>query len=391
MQYQTDLMTNSTQDMSQSYDYEIDCVKSYIKLNTSTRKRARIFYHADADGLMSAWLYSEILRHLGIERIISRAVWNHEFTFSFLEKIIVDKERDFSIFTDLPVVQELKVLRSLSSCIPCYIYDHHKPPNNLKLENNTFLYQNSLLFTRGRISWPASYFASLVHESLFGKTSHSILLATIGLIGDNSLERFEEVQEKAINLFPNFISGKNIWDSQAGKLCSSINIIFKANPRGLSNDLCELMPLSWEKPLNEIESFLSSQNTSELSELLEKEVYSWMSFLEEKSCRFPKDLPLVFLTNMKSFAVGIVASKAISDGLGKFIALGFNFGKLIQYEFRASTSARVSVLKLFKSLQKEYKPLSCGGHEYAGGMLIEAKDDEKVRSLITSHYMSLQK
>lgn len=384
-------MKNSLNNKPRSYDYDIDLAKLHISDIASTRKRAHIFYHADADGLMSAWLYSEILHHLGIERIISRPVWNHEFTFSFLENIIIDKERDFAIFTDLPVVQEQKVLRSFSSCIPCYIYDHHLPPNNLKLDYNTCFYQNSLIFTGDHVSWPASYFASLVHKAFFGRTSHAVLITTIGLIGDNSLQRFQEVQEKAIKLFPSLISGKNIWYSQAGKFCSSINVIFKANPRGLSNDLCELMPLSWENPLNDIESFLSSQNISELSKILEEEVDYWLDFIEEKACRIQKDLPLVFLTNMKTFAVGVVASKAISDGLGKFIALGFNFGKLIQYELRASSTARVSVLQLLNSLQKEYKPISCGGHEYAGGMLIEAKDDDRVRCLIASHYMSLQK
>ena len=356
----------------------------YIENLISQKQKAVIFYHSDTDGLMSSWLFCKILEELGVENIRSVPVWNHQFTFKFLDDFKVDSDREFIIFTDLPVLQEPGTLSRFSKNNPCYVYDHHRPPENSKYDITGVLYHNSLLFSEQ--SWPASYFAYLLHSKIVNQTPLSILLAVLGLIGDNALDRFPEMRTEISKIFPGLLEGAIIWDSQAGKLCSSFNVIFKANPLGLPYDLRSFVPSDLPNPLEALLNIINDLKVDELSESVQIEVEDLYNKLLANSKSNGNNSALISLTDMKTFSVGIVAAKLIASKEFSFVCLGFRLGDLIQYELRTSDNSVVSVLDILDQLSLEYEPISCGGHKAAGGLLITADDYSQVEAAIRIIY-----
>ena len=362
----------------------ITAAHRHLKGLTSQKKNAIIFYHSDTDGLMSAWLFCKILEHLGVINIRTLPVWSHQFTFKFLDDFEVDNVREFVIFTDLPLLQEPDTLSRFSRNNSCYVYDHHRPPENSKQDIEGVLYHNSLLFTKQ--SWPASYFTYLLHSKIVAETPLSILLATLGLIGDNALDRFPEMRIEISKLFPGILDSALIWDSQAGKLCSSFNVIFKANPLGLPYDLRLFVPSDSDPPLEELLNTVSALKVDELSKSVQIEVEHLYNDLLKRCEKSGEGSAIISLTNMKTFSVGIVAAKLIASKIIPFVCLGFQLGNLIQYELRTADNSVASVLDILDQLSLEYKPISCGGHKVAGGLLINADDYNQVEAAIRSIY-----
>ncbi len=336
-----------------------------------------IIFHNDGDGICSATLLNKFLikwRGRPADMVIHQPMPPSKNLIERVKTTIPTK----IIFTDLAVDQNVNFIKKFEAIAPVLIIDHHEISN--KISSKRVTYYNPRMFNK-KVYKSATYLNYKILSNLVDMDD-SLWIAAIGIISDYDITYSKDVLRKAKKKYPDYIGKidqKSVFLSTFGQISNMI-----AAAKATKEFTCEHMVRIFTE-LSDVEDFFKGKYANRFMKAYQK-IQNEMERLKidvEKSSKVFGNVVFYEFNSKYNFRSPL--SSVLSDRYPNKVVVVWEKSKgRVKLSVRTK-SQKYNVGKIIKSLAKDMKNASAGGHPAAGGATIPEKYwDEFKENLIST-------
>ncbi len=339
-------------------------VIEYFK-NITKKDNVLIIFHNDGDGICSSTLINKFLikwRGKPADMLISQPMPPSKSLIERVKTTIPTK----IIFTDLAVDQDPNFIKKFESIAPILIIDHHEISN--KPSSKRITYYNPRLFNK-KVYKSATY----VNYKILSKITDMkdcLWIAAIGIISDYDITYSKDVLKEVKKKYPHYIGRLNQKDVLISTFGQISNMIAAA--KATKEFSCEQMTKIFTDA-NDVEDILKGKYSSKFMKAYQK-IQNEMDRLKidaEKSAKVIGNVVFYEFDSRYNFRSPL--SSVLSDKYPtKVIVVWEKSRGKVKFSVRTK-SQKYNVGKIIKSIAKDMKNASAGGHPAAGGATIPEK------------------
>jgi len=347
----------------------------------SVPRRVLVLYNADIDGFAASYF---VFKSLNTARghtpqvFQARPVWNYEYDFRWVPKLVRETAPDLIICVDIPIIQEPNILLEVGTTHRMVIYDHHVIPPNLPTPPSNVIFINPRAFSLTSDDFPASAFTGAAALSQGALVASDILILAAGLKGDWALARYPDLLASLKSLSVEFGTRPLEHDSALGKFTSRLNALFRAHPGGEFANLHARLAhfLDTQHANTAVVAFTDEFHLVQAAALVQNEVSSSIREMTRSALSETINGVFVSIPKVKTFCVGIIATILAKQNVAPVVVIGFESEDRVQFELRVSQTAGIDLTAVLREQLTEFRPLTSGGHPVAAGALVKKCDTQ---------------